>query len=246
MKVCVAQVEPRKGDIQENIKIHMTCVEMAIAENVDFIAFPELSLTGYERELAQELAMEIDDSRLDEFQNASNINHITIGVGMPLKSELGTHISMMFFQPHQARKIYSKQKLHADEIPFFVEGHEQLILTVGSTEIAPSICYESTFDEHSENAKKLGADVYLASVAKPKGDIDKAYNHYQRVAEELGLTVILSNSIGPCDNFLSAGGSAIWDSTGVLQGSIKSQSEGILIFDTIAKEAIEISIAPVD
>jgi predicted amidohydrolase len=246
MKVCVAQVKSGKGDIRKNIKIHKACIDMAISERVEFIAFPELSLTGYEPQLASELAMEINDFRLDEFQNKSDIGHISIGVGLPLKSELGTYISMMFFQPHQTRKIYSKQKLHADEVPFFVEGHEQLILTVGDTKIAPAICYESMFEVHSENAKELGSDIYLASVAKPKGDIDRAYNHYQRVAEELGLTVILSNSIGYCDNFLSAGRSAIWDSTGVLKESMKSENEGILIYDTISKEASELTIPPVN
>ena len=243
MKVSVAQIGSRKGDIPENIRMHKACIEMAISEKVDFIAFPELSITGYEPELAEELAVDIDDFRLDKFQNISDLNNISIGIGVPVRTESGILISMILFQPDQDRKIYSKQKLHADELPFFIEGHEQLILTVGHAKIAPAICYESLFGAHSENAKTLGADIYLASVAKPENAIEKAYEQYQRVAKELALTVLLSNSIGYCDNFLSAGRSAIWDSNGALKATLESESEGILILDTITKEVTKKTIS---
>jgi apolipoprotein N-acyltransferase len=44
---------------------------------------------------------------------------------------------------------------------------EQVIIKTNDTNIAPAICYESLQPIHIENAFKLGADVYLASVAKP-------------------------------------------------------------------------------
>lgn len=119
MKISIAQIQARAGDIQGNIGLHKTWIERAIAQQADFIAFPELSLTAYE----PKLAIGQDDFRLEEFQKISDRSGITIGLGAPTKSGRGIHISMIVFQPHQGRTVYSKQILHRDEKPFFVEGH---------------------------------------------------------------------------------------------------------------------------
>jgi predicted amidohydrolase len=58
MKIGKAQIELTKGDIEKNIEIHKRWIKRAVAENADLVAFPELSLTGYEPALAGELAME--------------------------------------------------------------------------------------------------------------------------------------------------------------------------------------------
>jgi predicted amidohydrolase len=90
------------------------------------IIFPELSLTGYEPTLAKELAIHQDDKRLDDFQQISDLHGITIGLGAPTKGSKGICISMIFFQPHRERRLYSKKYLHADEYPYFVSGSKFL------------------------------------------------------------------------------------------------------------------------
>ncbi len=239
MKIGIVQIKPRKGDIQENIQTHKTWVELAIAENVDLICFPELSITGYEPELCKELAMDKSDSRLDDFQKISDLHNTAIGLGLPTNSERGIHISMVLFQPRQIRKVYSKQLLHSDELPYFAEGQKQIVWTVKNKKIAPAICYESLQKQHSENAKKLGADIYLASVAKPQNGIDKAFVHFPTIAQELKMPVLMSNCIGYCDNFQSAGQSAIWNSNGDLLEQLESNKEGMLIFNTETKEVLK-------
>ncbi|MCB0840329.1 MAG: carbon-nitrogen hydrolase family protein, partial [Bacteroidetes bacterium] len=112
MKISVAQIESFKGEIQRNMDHHLTFIQRAVHENVDVIVFPELSLTGYEPELAEALATEIEDSHFDMFQRMSNLDHIIIGVGMPIRSKAGIHIGMILFQPHRERQVYYKKYLH--------------------------------------------------------------------------------------------------------------------------------------
>src|SRR4051794_17238166 len=112
MKICVAQTKPVKGDIQSNIDSHKRLIDVAISNGADTIIFPELSLTGYEPKLSKELATDQDDSRFDDFQKISDTKHITIGVGMPTKSNSDILISMIIFQPYAPRQTYSKQYLH--------------------------------------------------------------------------------------------------------------------------------------
>ena len=232
MKIGIAQIEPIKGDIQKNIEIHKRWVERALAENVNFLAFPELSLTAYEPVLAGELAIDPSDSRLDAFQKLSDRNNITIGLGAPTKSATGIRISMIVFQPKQERKIYSKQRLHPDELPYFEEGDQQLLLNLGNTKIAPGICFESLQRPHAANAKKLGAEIYLASVAKAPIGLEKAFTHYPAIAREFNMLVLMCNCIGFCDTFQSGGSSAVWNARGELLGKLEADKEGMLIFDT--------------
>src|SRR5918992_869265 len=108
MKICVAQTRPIKGDIQSNIDNHKKLIDLAVSNGADTIIFPELSVTGYEPELAKELATNPDDNRFDDFQKISDTKQITIGVGVPTKNTTGISISMVLFQPHKARQTYSK------------------------------------------------------------------------------------------------------------------------------------------
>jgi predicted amidohydrolase len=47
LKVGIAQIKPKLLNIQENLKKHLECIEMAKGEGLDLLVFPELSLTGY-------------------------------------------------------------------------------------------------------------------------------------------------------------------------------------------------------
>ena len=239
MKVSVAQIRPTSGDIPANIETHKKLITLVISYKADAIFFPELSVTGYEPELSEALAINQDDKEFDQFQEISNKNNITIGLGMPTKTNSGIKISMLIFQPGISRQTYSKQQLHADEFPYFVHGNNQIILTVDNKKIAPAICYESLQTDHSENANELGAEIYVASVAKSQNGINKAMAHYPEIAKRFSMPVLMSNCVGFCDNFQSVGKSAVWTKQGNLIAQLDDKLEGILILDTETEKVVE-------
>lgn len=230
MKICVAQTRPIKGEIDKNIQIHKKFIDLATSKGANMIFFPELSLTGYEPKLAKHLATTQDDTRFDDFQKISDSHNITVGVGMPTKSNSGILISMIIFQPNKSRQTYSKQILHSDEFPYFVHGQQQIILTA-EKKIAPAFCYESLQLEHSERAFNSGVEIYIASVAKSANGVAKAIKHYPDIAKKYSMTVLMSNCLGPCDDFESVGKSAIWNKNGLLVEQL-DETEGILLYDT--------------
>lgn len=232
MRIGVAQIKPIKGNVTANVVGHKRFVTLAAAHHADALFFPELSLTGYEPELAGALATDLNDERLNEFQVLSDTYRLTIGVGLPIRSEAGILIGVVIFQPHKPRQLYAKQRLHADELPFFVAGAGQLILTVAGTPVAPAICYESLQMAHAQQAHSLGASVYVASVAKSQNGVVKAYKHYPDVARAYAMPVLMANCVGHCDNFESAGSSAVWHTDGQLVGQFDSAQEGVLVWDT--------------
>ena len=182
-----------------------------------------------------------DDSRLDIFEKISDNKHITIGVGMPLKTNAGITISMIIFQPGKPREIYSKQHLHSDELPYFINGQRQVVLT-GSKKISLAICYELSVPEHSENAFKSGAEIYIASVAKTVDGVEKAVKTLSAIANRYSMTVLMSNCIGLCDGVECGGKTSIWNNKGLLLAQLNGTNEGILIIDTDTGELIEKTI----
>lgn len=239
MNIAVAQIKPAKGDISANIEKHLKFIELASSLNANSVFFPELSLTGYEPELAKDLGTNKDDDRLDAFQKISNLKKITIGVGIPTKTESGIQISMVVFQPNHQRISYSKQQLHEDEFPYFENGTEQIIIEIENQKIIPAICYESLQIEHAEKATKLGGEIYVASVAKSKNGVEKAFIHYPKVAKTYSMPVLMSNCIGECDNFVSVGFSSVWTKEGKLAEQLDNKNEGILVFNTTTEEVIK-------
>jgi len=239
MKICVAQTRPIKGNIQRNIENHKRIIGLALAKGADTIIFPELSVTGYEPELANELATSPEDDRFDEFQKISDISQVTIGVGVPIKNNMGISITMVLFRPHQPRQTYAKKYLHADEEPYFASGEGSVGFIGEKKNVALAICYEIFIPEHAETAFKNGAEMYIASVAKSVKGMDKAIERLAQIAEEYTITVFMANCVGYCDNFECGGKTSVWNKKGLLQGQLNDTSEGILILDTDTQELIQ-------
>lgn len=232
MKICITQTASVAGHIDENVKKHQDMVITAAQNAVDIIVFPELSLSGYEPSLAEGLALQPEDIKLDAFQSMSDEYGISIAVGYPVKFSDGIKITMIIFQPEKETLFYSKQLLHPDEIPFFKQGKQQTTVSVAGKVAVPAICYESLQPAHALEAAKLGADLYMASVAKSANGVVRAYEHYPAIARKHGMFVLMANAVGNPDNFICAGQSAIWDREGKLLIQVNATQEALLILDT--------------
>lgn len=240
MKICIAQVKPVPGDIQQNIDIHKKYVGLALSFGADAIFFPELSLTGYEPSLAKKLAINLDDKRLNLFQKISDSNQITIGMGAPTRHRNGICISMVIFQPNQRRQLYSKKYLHVDEEPYFVSSNKSPMLLFGDQKIAIAICYEISVPAHCKAAYENGANIYLASVAKFKSGIDKGLDRLSQIADRYSMTVLMANCIGFADSQECAGKSSVWNDRGMLLAQLDDSREGLLILNMKTQVTSEI------
>jgi predicted amidohydrolase len=219
-----------RGDIARNTAHHLFWIEKALKNSPDLIVFPELSLSGYEPTLVKHLAMTSEDERLNVFKTLSTTHATTIAVGLPLKVRDGVQIAVVFFQPNKVPECYAKQLLHKDEEPFFVAGNRYHCLQIGHVRVAPAICYESLQPAHLSESIDLGAKVYLASVCKSEQGISKAREYFEKASKAHGIPILMVNSVGDSDDFVSAGRSAAWNPDGLLSGELNSVDEGMLFF----------------
>ncbi len=236
MKIAIAQIESTKGDIEKNIENHLKWINHAIENNADMVVFPELSLTGYEPELAYNLASNQDDTRLDKIQSLSDKNNITIGVGLPTRNERDLFVSMIIFQPHQERITYSKQYLYPPEKAVFTPGKNPLILKLETEIVSPAICYEASTKAHFEYASQNNATIYIASVLSSVNGIDEELAKLSNIAKSKKMITFMANYVGKSGGYECAGNSSVWNEKGELLGQLGDNAEGLLIFDTKSKE----------
>ncbi|MCW9706395.1 carbon-nitrogen hydrolase family protein [Fodinibius salsisoli] len=238
MNICIAQTRPEPGDIAQNIRNHESILGLAAAYQADYVFFPELSLTGYEPERAEQLATTKDDSRLDVFQSISNTQQLTIGLGLPIADPEGVSIGMVIFQAEKERQTYRKQHLHADEEPYFISDSVSSDQLEGLPGIALAICYEISVPEHAQQAHASGAETYVASVAKVASGVGEANQVLPNTAQEYGMNVFMANCIGPCDGSTGAGQSAVWNAKGQKIGGLNDVDEGIILMNTETQDCI--------
>ncbi len=244
MKICAAQTKPFRGDIQKNIEAHKKLIDLAISIGANTIIFPELSITGYEPEMANELATNANDKRFDDFQSISDSQQVTIGIGVPIKNTMGITISMVLFQTGQARQTYSKKYLHTSEDIYFTPGENDKVVIRSQPNTALAICYELSVPEHSANAAKTGTDIYIASVVEDMKGVEKAHKNLSAIGSKYSMIVLMSNCVGQTGAYNCAGGSAIWNKEGKLLGQLDGIHEGIILIDTSTELTTELSTGP--
>ena len=65
LRVALAQIAPRLGQLEANLERHHALIEEARDAGAGLVVFPELGLTGYQlQDLAAEVSMRLDDPRL--------------------------------------------------------------------------------------------------------------------------------------------------------------------------------------
>ena len=71
VKIGLAQIYPKLGDVAHNLGVHLNSIEEARASGVDLLVFPELSLTGYQvQDLVPEVALRVGWRRFGLLPNS--------------------------------------------------------------------------------------------------------------------------------------------------------------------------------
>jgi predicted amidohydrolase len=163
--IAAAQACSIKGDIRANVNAHVAMARMAAARGARLVVFPELSLTGYEPELAAALATGPNDPRLAPLGKCSQRYGITLIAGAPVVCSRGKpFIGAYVFTPTRTF-LYRKRHLHPGEERFFSEGKaESRIVTVSGMRVGTAICADTNHASHAQAAAKRGAQCYAAGV----------------------------------------------------------------------------------
>ncbi len=228
--IAAAQSSSIRGDLQSNIEEHIEFTKIAAEYEVDVIVFPELSLTGYEPDLAHKLALNIDDDILNPLVDISNKLRIAIIAGCPIRFDSAMpFIGSFIIQPGKPISVYRKRYLHTGEEHYFKSSQDNVIFYYKEEFIGVAICADINNTKHPADAKKDGATIYSASVCMTVADIDKAYGNMSRYCIQHHMLAVMANHATNTGGYTTAGMSAIWDSTGQLLANVEGSGRVLVL-----------------
>jgi predicted amidohydrolase len=216
--IAAAQSISIAGDLAANIVWHQRFMQVAAEQGVQLLVFPELSLTGYERGLAAELAIAPDAEVLQPLRDFAREVGVTTVVGMPIRlsEDSPVLIGALVLGADGSLGIYSKQHLHPGEEVAFAPGAGGSTLTVGADTVALAVCADFSHASHAAAAAQQGADLYAAGVLITENGYATDTALLQGYASAHSMTVLMANHGGATGGWESAGRSAIWASDGSL------------------------------
>src|SRR5262245_38845614 len=92
LSLAAAQTIPVRGDVDANLAQHIRLARLAAHEGARMVVYPELSLTGYELDLAGDLAFSAADPRLAPLADAAASASQILIVGAPVRIGARLHI----------------------------------------------------------------------------------------------------------------------------------------------------------
>lgn len=239
---CVAQTCPARGDVDVNLAEHLRLVRLAASRGAGVVLFPELSLTGYELELADELALSEDDPRLAPLLDAAAAHALTIVAGAPVRMGEELQIGAFILQPTRGISLYTKQHLGAfgesarcdgtlppPEASIFRPGALNPLVRLGDRLGGLAICADTGQASHPRGAAKRGATSYLASMFAIPSEFEGDCARLRRYAVDHSMLVALANFGSSTGGLAAAGRSSIWSEHGELLAQLPRSGVGIAI-----------------
>jgi predicted amidohydrolase len=227
--IAVAQTCPIPGEVDANLEEHLRLAGSAAAEGAELVLFPELSLTGYEIGLADQVAFSEGDPRIRPIVDLAASRGIIVIAGAPVRIDARLHIGAFIVGPDRDVRLYTKQRMGAfseaarcdgvvppAEATVFEPGDRNPLIRYAGGTAAVAICADVGQSMHPRRAAERGADTYLASMFVIPSEFEGDSAKLSRYAAGHSMVVALANYGSATGGLASAGRSSIWSAKGEL------------------------------
>ncbi len=219
----IVQSDCTLANFDENLARHVAAIEQAIRDGVDAIAFPELSLTGYNvQDAAQDLAMHIDDPRLAPLRELGRRICIICG-GIELSDDYGVYNAAFMFEDGCARSVHRKIYLPTygmfEELRYFSAGrHVETVDSKRLGRFGVAICEDFWHVSVPYLLAQQGAKLLLVLMSSPLrlspgSGAPAIVSQWQTIASTCAFLfschVACVNRIGTEDSFTFWGNSSV-------------------------------------
>ncbi len=144
LRVALAQINPRLGDLHHNLELHRERIDEAADESADLIVFPELSLTGY---FLKDQVLDVAQARDSELvlALAEASRRLSIVAGFVERSPEGRlYNALGFFEDGALKGVHRKVHLVSygmfDEARDFAAGDSFAAFEGQDARLGPLLC----------------------------------------------------------------------------------------------------------
>jgi NAD+ synthase (glutamine-hydrolysing) len=230
MKIALAQMAPRLGNIKKNLDLHLQTIEKARKAGVDLLVFPELSLTGYKlRDLVETVAVDPEKAReIRALKARSKDVALVFGFVEERAAKKGLFYNSAAFCAegrilHIHRKVFLPTFGLFEEARFFAPGRNFRTFDTPWGKMGLLICRDFLHYNASYLLYAGGAETMITISAAPgrglSGDKGFASNRmWELMGEAMGrfsqAFILYCNRVGIEDGVVFAGGSFIFNPMG--------------------------------
>jgi NAD+ synthase (glutamine-hydrolysing) len=264
MKIAIAQINPRIGDLDGNVNKIISYINQAVEAKADVVVFSELTITGYPPRDLLDFEYFVDDNIKQIEILAQHSQNIAVICGFVNKNITGKgkkyHNSAVFMHKGKIVHTYNKCLLPFydvfDETRYFEPGKEFLPINFMGQKIGLTICEDiwndKGLDDNSvylynpiDEFSKHAVDILINISASPY-HLNKEKQRLEmisQIAQKHSLPVVYVNQVGANDDLLFDGVSFAVDKDGELLCRCKDFKEDMIVLDTdsISCEIKEIS-----
>ena len=244
LRLALAQVNARVGDIDGNAKLIRERTEAAREAGAELVLFPELALTGYPPEdlLLKEHFLRRAREALEEL--AAETRDIVALVGFPERTE-DVYNALAVLAGGEIAAIYRKTLLPNygvfDEQRYFQAGESGAVIDFGDARIGLTICEDIWSPGPPESDEALaGASLIVNISASPyhrnKG-VEREQMIVQRARDNL-CVVAFCNLVGGQDELVFDGHSLVVDHEGQVLARGPQFAEGLVLANVDVQGAV--------
>jgi len=247
MRITLAQINLKIGDIKKNLEKIIDAYKKAEKENSDIIVFPELTITGYPPMDILENRNFIEDNikALDIFKNYVKKTAAVVGF-VDINKKKGKKLlnSIAFIENSKIKHIFYKNLLPTydvfEEKRYFEEGNEYEVFNFKGKKILLTVCEDIWADTEllpdvnlykTNIIKKFNPDLIINISASPYyyGKITERKKILKEISLNKKATIIYVNYYGAQDSLVFDGTSMIIDGNKIYQ--LQSFTEKIETID---------------
>jgi predicted amidohydrolase len=185
MRITLAQVDARLGDVDANVEHAAEVISEATKDSSDFIAFPELHLTGYSiGTVDADLSMRPDDPRIEKLARHAGAAGLLVGFVESGPQGPHTYNSTAVYQDgrlvHVHRKLYLPTYAGFEERNHFTPGPTLRAFSVEpDTRMAVLVCNDAWQPHLAFLATQDGARLLLVPAASAQSRFPEHYDSHE-------------------------------------------------------------------
>ena len=185
MRISLAQLDSRLGDIDANIELAQAAVRTAISQSTDLIVFPELFLSGYSiSDVDADLSMRPDDPRIEELARSTGDAGLAVGFVEAGPSGPHTYNSTAYYEAgrlvHVHRKLYLPAYAPFEERNHFTPGPKLRAFDAKpGTRMAVLCCNDAWQPQLAFLAVQDGAHILLVPAASAQSRFPEHYDSHE-------------------------------------------------------------------
>ena len=244
MRISLAQLNSRLGDIDANLETAHRAVETAVGDSAHLVVFPELFLTGYSvGEVDADLSMRPNDPRIKELARSAGETGLVLGFVEAGPPGPHTYNSTVYYEAgrlvHVHRKLYLPAYWPFEERSHFTPGPTLRAFDASpDTRMAVLCCNDAWQPQLAFLATQDGAQIMLMPTASAQSTFPEHYQsdeYWHDITRFYGrmfqLYVVFVNRVGVEGRFRFWGGSHIIDPWGDIVAEAAKGEEQLLTVD---------------